>query len=413
MKKGFTLIELLVVMVIIALLVGLLLPALGRAREEARKTQCRSNLRQIGLAMNIYSNDNKSWTPPAYGYHVRSDYSKPYTDNDDMANGRYAGQYYMISMRDLTPPGGDVWNVEEGWDDPWSTVAVYPSAPGGGIPSGLGLLLAGGYLTQQGASVLDCPSRQEANVFRLYANASTPSQTARAMQILENMTKVDPTAPFYTTGGKATWANNTGLNNHSFYMFIGNTDCSSQYALSTDNWSPVEASRSTSGMYGRALSNNQTTSMPANRTCWPDSSGGFVWDSSFTRCTILGAYQVRPENTTDLSFNSYKVDEMGGKAIASDAVWGFLGRDVGVTAMGGSAYSYNSTSVLLKDEFTSNHDSAYNVLFGDGSVKTFSDAGLSVFKTLAAAQAGSTGRPALRDIARVYEMYFDALYAQD
>jgi len=57
--KGFTLIE---------LLVGLLLPALGRAREEARKTQCRSNLRQIGLAMNIYANDNKNWTPVGYGW---------------------------------------------------------------------------------------------------------------------------------------------------------------------------------------------------------------------------------------------------------------------------------------------------------------------------------------------------------
>jgi prepilin-type N-terminal cleavage/methylation domain-containing protein/prepilin-type processing-associated H-X9-DG protein len=97
-KTGFTLIELLVVVAIIAILAAILLPALGRAREAARRAGCANNLKQFGIIFKMYSGESNGYFPPP------------------AMNGRY---HVLGENPDAVGSSRDIWELPSG-------TALYP-----------------------------------------------------------------------------------------------------------------------------------------------------------------------------------------------------------------------------------------------------------------------------------------------
>ena len=423
-KRGFTLIELLVVMVIIALLVGLLLPALGRAREEARKTQCRSNLRQIGLGLVMYARDNGAFLPVTYGF------SNPSAMGATPPPGGYVFEHFL---------GPEYWNAPATMPGGFNTfMLLVPTMragdgvtnearsydPGGpALPTGLGLLLSGGYLSQAGGHVVNCPSRHYP---RAMSKDPNRDQSIR-------MTTYDPHEPFFTTGGHAFTTNAQD-------MVKGNQN------IKLTDWSSTST---TWYAWDDASDNCQTAA-------WGRAKAGL-------KCGLVGSYEIR-DATARFGSNHYGVvktdHDQPGTAVVSDALyigfgtpstWGFhwygyASAAADAAGQDPSGYVFFATPYFgfmhmgvepsfvprmhpplaphFRDYWIENHLAAFNVLFSDGSVKTFSDAGLLLYKKMVSVMAtdkyiveyGGSYSHYIGPLGKdkfFWPLYFDPLYAQD
>jgi len=336
MRRGFTLIELLVVMVIIALLIGLLLPALSRAKEEARKTQCRSNLRQIGLAMAMYANDNGGYYTPACGF-----------DGFPGNNG--------------TTPGTEIWGlVQTNYcnfnavtvpnPQPWHRSQITPSRP-----SSIGLLWSAGYLTSKGAQILYCPSNnsgegavEDRYDVRFRYDSDEPFWTSNGMVVRTDADAVGSVIRDSKSSTWYSWEESCAINSAQQDAFGSRAPAASRISLS----------------YCVVQTNYTLRNARRNRKM-------VSWKYPWSGTQRSGWADV-----------SAKLERLGSLAILSDSLNLLEGKWRPWQTYGWNCNTHMSEMIADYNRWLiTNHDKSFNLLFSDGAVKTYSDGAGMVART--------------------------------
>ena len=320
-KSRRTLWAYLLIAIIIMILGILIPPSVYMSNEEARKTGCRENLRQIGMALTLYAQDNQDWSPPMYG----NDYpDNPYTEVDETTDQTKAihkantdfrvapftlTQYSLSNSRIYTMSGPNL------------VVSTGPMSGAGWAPtkviSGLGLLLSGGYLTKHGVpAILTCPSWP------------IGIDRKRLTYRLENFFLPDEQEPFWTlfevpaADIGQTGTRNAASNGNSLQDF-GNFDTS---WVSADDF-------------------------------------------------ILSGYWLRMRDDGS-NYNSLKIVPNSGKGIVSDLIAGFHSslNSFNEPVKEPALLDFNNNR-FKNVPFITNHLDSYNVLYADGSCRGVTDNG--------------------------------------
>jgi len=121
-SAAFTLVELLVVIGVIAILIGILLPTIARARESARRASCLSNLRQVGMAMRFYAHDNRDQVPLGYRTNTKQFNSMVYSNTAKkfvLFGWLYNAGYMKTPAAFFCPSENDPRSMLATADNPW------------------------------------------------------------------------------------------------------------------------------------------------------------------------------------------------------------------------------------------------------------------------------------------------------